>query len=401
MIVGVDARPLAAGIYGGITEYTRQLLPALLAVDPTLELRLYFNAATQKLRQEPWMDDRRVKIYTGRLPNRFVFNPATRFLGWPKLNRKLGQVDLFFSPQPDLVGLDQGIPQVITVHDLAYCKFPELFERYRRQALVRQKLAYQFQRARHLIAVSQATQQDLIDFFKIAPTKISVIPLGLPDSLQERSEVAGDQTTRISKGPSLSKSQPSRLFARPYLLFLGVLEARKNVKVLVEAFNLLKQEQSSGSAEKMAGRLSLILAGPAGYQVHEVVEAVRRSPYKKDIHFTGPVDEQQKWRLYQNALAFVFPSLDEGFGLPPLEAAAQGVPVVASWAGALPEVLGESALYIDPRKPQELARALGQLLQDQELRQALSRQGKKRAAVFSWQKTAALTYQVFKRQIIP
>lgn len=412
MILGVDARPLAQNIYGGLTEYTRHLLPALLESNPQLELRLYFNAATQNLRQESWMNSPRVKIYISRLPNRFVFNPATRFLGRPKVNRKLGDIDLFFSPQPDLIGLDKEVPQVITVHDLAYCLFPNLFDRYRRQAERRQKLAYQFKRAQKIMAVSQATKQDLVDLFGVPASKITVIPLGL-DPIFFKPQPA----------KAIKKVRAKYNLPKSFILFLGVLEARKNLACLVEAFDCLKSGAFSplrkGGKDKSVsilprrhsarsrpnsikvdvrttvGRdLSLVFAGPAGYNAEQVFEAARTSPYKRDIRFLGAVLSQDRAALYQAASVFVFPSIYEGFGLPALEAAACGVPVIISQNGALPEVLERTALYINPNRPQEIARALERVLGESSLQKSLVKAGQKRARHFSWQKTARQTYQL-------
>ncbi len=395
MVLGVDARPLAEGVTGGITEYTRHLLPALLDYDPQLELRLYFNAFGQNLRQESWMEDERVKVYTSTLPNRFVFNPATRFLGRPRVDKKLGSLDVFFSPQPDLIGLAKNVRQVITVHDLAYCKFPELFDGYRRRARRVQKLAYQFERASHLIAVSESTKRDLAEEFNVPEEKISVVPLGL-DSMFPNSSLASLDDAKLA-GVREKYGLPEQ-----FILFMGTLEARKNVLSLIEAFNYLKEKTVSvyrytdtvGEGNCRIGDLQLVLAGPAGYGAEEVFGAARNSPYKKDIRFLGAVESEDRSTLYQAASILALPSLYEGFGLPPLEAASQGTPVLVSHTSAMPEVMGSAALYTDPYQPRQMAGALSQLLADSGLISDLREKGKERAGQFTWQNVAQKTHQI-------
>jgi glycosyltransferase involved in cell wall biosynthesis len=382
MKIGVDARPLAQGSCGGVSEYTRQIFKALLAQYPDVHLKLFFNAATLELKREPWMQSSRVSLVETHLPNRFVFNPATRFLGLPKVNRILGPIDVFFSPQPDLIGLDIQVPQVITVHDLAFCFFPELFERWRRRAEKVQRLKYQLQRADRIIAVSESTRADLIDYFKLNPQKIRVIPLGLDPIFQ-------------SFGQSqLEPLGSARKLPRDFILFLGVLEARKNVLALVEGFNLFKAQSISVLRNTDTKKVKLILAGPAGFGIKKVIRAVKDSPFRRDIRFTGSVSREQSLALFRKARVFAFPSHYEGFGLPPLEAASQGVPVIVSYTSSLPEVLGTSAVFINPNCPQEIARALEQVLGDSKLRDSLVRAGKERIRQFSWQKAAQQTYQV-------
>lgn len=388
MKIGVDARPLAQNIVGGITEYTRHLLRTLLENYPELKFKLFFNAATLHLKREPWMQNSRVSIVESRLPNRFAFNPATRFLDFPKVNRILGPIDVFFSPQPDLIGLDAGVPQVLTVHDLAFCFFPELFERWRRSAERLQRLKYQFQRAARIIAVSESTRADLIDYFGLNPQKIKVIPLGLDEVF-----LASEHS--VSLPPELEAKLPSQ-----FVLFLGVLEARKNAAALVEGFNLFKEKLGITILANMVMKnselknLGLVLAGPPGFGIRKLIRAVKNSPFRQDIHFTGLISREQSLALYRKARVFVFPSYYEGFGLPPLEAASQGTPVVASQSGALPEVLGKTAVFINPNRPQEIARALEQILRDSSLRESLIQAGKERVQQFSWRQAAQQTYQV-------
>jgi glycosyltransferase involved in cell wall biosynthesis len=170
---------------------------------------------------------------------------------------------------------------------------------------------------------------------------------------------------------------------RPYILYLGTLEPRKNVETLVAACERLWGRRRA--------RPDLVLAGGAGWKTAGLHRRITRSAYRDKIHVTGYAARDAARELYRAAEAFAYPSLAEGFGLPILEAMACGVPVVASTADALVEVGGDAALYAPPRSPDELARQLERALEDAPLRARLSEAGPRRAARFTWDEAAEKT----------
>ncbi len=185
----------------------------------------------------------------------------------------------------------------------------------------------------------------------------------------------------------LCHSERSEESLTPYILYVGAAYPHKNLERLLEAFAMLKNDWT--------GSLSLILVGRPDY----FYERLRRLAYEKypwlPIFFLGEVSDAGLADLYQNASAFVFPSLSEGFGLPPLEAMAHSAPVLSSNASCLPEILGTAALYFDPYKPEELSFRIQQVLTDENLRQKLIAVGLKQVQKYSWQKCAQLTWSKY------
>jgi glycosyltransferase involved in cell wall biosynthesis len=168
------------------------------------------------------------------------------------------------------------------------------------------------------------------------------------------------------------------------ILFVGAIQRRKNVDRLVHAF------------EQIARGWTLVLAGSTGFGAEETLHRIDASPRKKDIHVLGYVSDAMLEDLYLRASVFAFPSLDEGFGMPVLDAMAHGLPVLTSNVSALPEVAGDAALLVDPADTASIAQGLCRLIEDQAFRQHLAEQGLKRSAAFTWERTVAETWNVYQ-----
>jgi glycosyltransferase involved in cell wall biosynthesis len=173
----------------------------------------------------------------------------------------------------------------------------------------------------------------------------------------------------------------------PFLLHVGAVQARKNCLRLVEAF------------ERLPGHAVLVLAGGAGFEADQIFARIDLSPARGRIRRLGYVDAQTRAKLYRTAAALAFPSLDEGFGLPVVEAMACGLPVLTSNRSALPEVAGDAALLVDPFNVDEIADGLERLLPDEELRAGLRRKGLERAAEFTWRRAAEQTWRVYRETL--
>ena len=280
---------------------------------------------------------------------------------------------IFFPVQAVPVFLPKKSHVTITVHDLAFKKYPETFTRTTRlklNFLLNRAIA----RAQHIIAVSEATKDDLFIFFRWLPkNRVHVIHHGFN---RERFE------TRLLKQEKDSLLNTYGLHDQSYILYVGALQPRKNLARLIEAFTLLKQDTPSAK---------LVLAGERAWLSREIFVAKERSPYRDDILILGKIPSAHLPALYQGARCFAFPSLYEGFGLPILEAFASGVPVLTANNSSLPEVAGEAALFTDAFDTHMIATQLTRLWKDEALRQSLIRQGEERLKKFSWDTCAQET----------
>lgn len=351
---------------GGIGTYVRRLVPALAAEDPALRVAL-FHARFRGARPERWMRD----LWVEELPWEIrTLYPSWALLRRPRLPSSLAGLDLLHAPSPSAVPpAGRGQRLVVTVHDLAFLEVPETFTP-RWRIMFRLGFARTVRHADAVIAVSEATAADVLRRSRIDPGRVHVVAPG-PSLDVGRADVDGT-LNRLG-------------IPRPYILFVGTLEPRKNVATLVRAYRRL--------ADRGAPH-GLVLTGPAGGADGRLEEEIAR-PGPGSIVRTGRVSDGDLDALYRGATAFCYPSLYEGFGLPVLDAMARGIPCVTSNASSLPEVAGDAALLVDPRSASELASALERVLSDEELAGRLAGAGRGRAATFSWRRAARQTLDVY------
>lgn len=286
--------------------------------------------------------------------------------------------DLLHSMQ-FLVPLRCSVPQVATVHDLAWLLFPDTIEKLRR-SYYRWLVPRSLDAVDAIVANSASTAADTAQYFPGTADKIHVTPHGTPSWVLERlANHVGDPV-------------PAE---RPFFLFVGTLEPRKNLGRLMEAYDLFL----GSAAVQAVGEDSvpdLVFVGGKGWRDSELLrpmEALSRRGKLKVLDYCSPDD---LWQLYRSALALVFPSLHEGFGLPVLEAMACGLPVLTSNQGGTAEVAGEQALLVKPDSVQDIASGLSRLTFAKELRDRLAAGGPARARQWSWSRTAELTVEVYK-----
>ena len=268
-------------------------------------------------------------------------------------------------------------PTVVTIHDLSYLAHPEwLSARVRLQ--LRLLIPPSLRRAARVVAISEFTKRDLIARYGTPADKITVVP-----------EAPAAEFTPLPD----AASQPLPAGVRePFILAVGNLEPRKNLATLIEAFGDLVRRGFGGL---------LVVAGKDKYQGEQAAGTVARMGLQSRVIFTGYVDDPTLRLLYNRAALFVYPSLYEGFGLPPLEAMACGCPVVASQATAIPETVGDAAILVDATSVAALAEAMGRVVNDPALARRLSLEGRARAAQFSWERTAELTRRVYENARTP
>lgn len=254
---------------------------------------------------------------------------------------------------------------VVAVHDLTHIRAPKTMKpsNYKH---ISKNLTYSVERSEKVIAVSEFTSREVHELLQVPTEKICVVPCAPSFApgivpLQELSKKYGIDT--------------------PYLLYVGTIEPRKNLVRLIRAFERLKRE--TGITHQ------LVLAGGNGWNNEEIYCTAMDSPYAKDILFIGFVSAEEKNALYQNADVFVFPSLYEGFGIPPLEAMHFGCPVVTSDAASLPEVVGSAACLVNPLDDVSIAEGIFRVLHDEDYRKSLVAEGSRQEKKYTWDASAA------------
>lgn len=264
---------------------------------------------------------------------------------------------------------------VVTVYDLSFLRFPEVYNRSNRLYLGT-FTPPSLRRAERVITISEDARRDVIELCGVAPERVTAILLAA-DARFAPAGAADVEAFRRRQG------LPER-----FVLYQGTLQPRKNVETLVRAYALLR---SQGNDDHI-----LVLAGPRGWQHEPIFDLIRQLGLEGAVMFPGfvPDDDLPLW--YSSATVFAFPSRYEGFGLPLLEAMACGTPVVSSNASSLPEVVGDAGLLVDPSDAEGLSGSLRRLLEDEALRSSLSAAGRARAQTFSWRRTASETVQVYR-----
>ena len=255
---------------------------------------------------------------------------------------------------------------VVTIHDLAFLKFPETFKPLHRQRLVwfTRNAVW---RADRIIAISESTKRDLCELLGAPDERIDVVHHGVDHALF-RPDVA----------PAVRTA--------PYILSVGTLQPRKNYRMLIRAFKRL--------CERRREPVELLIAGQHGWMWEEIEAEANRTPR---VHLLGYMSDDQLPALYAGAAVVAMPSLYEGFGLPLLEAMACGVPLVASNVSCFPEVVGNAAVMLDPTDEESWAATMNGLLDDPAQRESLRQNGMARAKEFTWERTASQTLAVYRK----
>lgn len=266
---------------------------------------------------------------------------------------------------------------VVTMLDLTFMRMPRSFNRWNRLYLSTMS-TISARLSHRIVAISESTRQDIIRYLRVPPEKVEVIYCGV------------DAPFRQIEDPAvLERFRSERNVPDRFILYLGTLEPRKNVERLIEAYAKLR----------LGGHTShkLVLGGAKGWLYERIFARVGELGLSNDVLFTSYIPYQELPLWYNCADCFIYPSLYEGFGLPPLEAMACGTPVVTSSTSSLPEVVGTAAMTVDPLDVDAIAGAMAGVLTDPSLRERLRAEGPRQAARFSWQETAARTLDCYRR----
>jgi glycosyltransferase involved in cell wall biosynthesis len=363
MLIGIDASRATAARRTGTENYSLHLIRELVALAPAHRFRLYFNQAPQPGLIPDGAEERVIPLPRLWTHGRLAWEMAVR------------PPDLLFVPS-HVLPLVHPRRSVATVHDLGYVHYPQTHTLWQNTYL-RWSTRHNAHSAARVLADSQATRRDLIDAYGIAPRKAVVVYPGRDESLARVADPAAVAATAARYGIS-----------GPYLLYVGTLHPRKNLARLVQAF-----ATAAGGLDR---GLQLVLAGQKGWMFGEILAQVRSSGMEGRVVFPGYIPEQDLAALLSGALAFVYPSLYEGFGLPVLEAMACGTAVLCSNASSLPEVAGDAALLVDPLDTAALAAGLRRIATDESLRHSLALRGLEQVQRFSWRRCAHETLAVLE-----
>lgn len=298
-----------------------------------------------------------------------------------KVDRKnLAECDLFHSPYLPLPAEIRSKLRFITVYDLIPILYPQYFE------FQEDHLLYSIMKSidcdTWIFCISEATKNDLLNYHRhIDPEKVTVIPLGASGLFYQCVEESEMFSVRKKYG----------IPDKPYFLSLSTLEPRKNIDSTIKAFaHIVRQENLND--------VSLVLVGAKGWDFDKIFEELAECRDLNDrIIVTGYVEDQDLAAIYSGALAFVYPSYYEGFGLPPLEAMQCGIPVITSNTSSLPEVVGDAGIQVNPNDNDALCQAMLEILGNDEFRQQLAKRSLERAQLFSWEACADVTINHYRK----
>lgn len=285
-------------------------------------------------------------------------------------------VDLFHSPHYVLPLLTPS-RSIVTIHDCIHLIFPQYLKQPMAHTYARLMFWTAAHRAKRILTVSEASKSDILRFFGIPSSKVTVIH----NAIDERFYLEPNEE-------DLVRVQERYQLHDPFLMYAGNVKPHKNLERLIDAFVMIRHDGY--------GDLKLLITGSEISKYTELRRAVHRYNLHKHVRFLGYQSEKTLAALYRLASVFVFPSLYEGFGLPPLEAMASGTPVVASNVSSLPEVVGDAAVLVNPYDPRSIAEGIQKVLVDQSLRETLIKKGAIQARSFSWQESVRKLHRIYK-----
>ncbi len=368
--IGIDAR-LIAYREGGIAEYARRLIESLSTLDRENIYTLFRGRHALLVPDDP-PDAPNFRNARAQTPchhrlERIAFG----------LEVAVRRLDLLHSP--DFIPPRFGARRfVITIHDLTFLHYPQ-FQTPDSRRYYEGQIRAAVRRADHILVDSEATQADVCAFLGVEAGKVTVHPLGVDPAFRP---LAAEAVTAMRSRYELPEG---------YLLFVGTYEPRKNLPGLLEAYSLLVRRAPDSPP--------LVIAGRRGWLFESIFEKATSLGLGERVRWLEDVPFVDLPALYNGAAVLVLPSFYEGFGFPPLEAMACGVPPVVSNRGSLPEIVGTVGILCDPDRPESIADAVYLALTDRALRETWRREGLERARIFTWQQTARITLDVYRKML--
>ncbi|MHB1361012.1 MAG: glycosyltransferase family 4 protein [Thermoleophilia bacterium] len=366
MRIGVDLSAIQS-TKSGVDWYTHRVIQEMMELlAPDEQLYLFSNRETGFEGEAA----NRANVYVYR--SNFSYQEPWRQFMLPLLLKQHGIDVCFFTNF--VLSVAASCPMVLTIHDLSFRLFPRTHS-LRNVIWARSLVPVSTRRSKRIIAVSNNTKLDLVRLMNVPSWKVEVVHEGAPE---EFNPTVTDEDEEAMGHYGIIK---------PYILFVGTLEPRKNLNFLIKSFDKVAKANPD---------VHLVLAGRRGWMAQAIFDELERRDLLGRVHITGYVRERYLPALYRQAAAFVYPSLYEGFGLPPLEAMSSGTPVIVSRSSSLPEVVGDAGLYVNPLDTNEFAQAMNSILSDPELASGLRQKGLERASQFSWKKAARQTLDILR-----
>jgi len=378
MKIVIDANELCSCRINGVNSYIYNLLKALINLDDKNKFILYSKSE--------FREEFKLEIFR----NKNFFHKIIRwpFLFWTYFRFPLAlyhdKPDVLFMPIQTIPFFLPRCKIVVTVHDLAFLKFPQNFT-FRDRLKLSWNTVRAVKEATKVIVPSYATKKDVVEYYKVDPEKIRVIYHGQSKAKSQK-----------PKAKSISQNSKFRI-QKPYILFVGAVQPRKNIQGLIKAFEILKSKFQKNPPIPLLQKgsdIKLVIVGSKGWLYKDIFKKARKSKYAKDIIFTGQILREELSEIYRSAEVFVLPSFYEGFGMPILEAMANGVPVIAAKNSSMIEIVGQAGILINSYKPDKIADAIVRIIQDKNLKEKLIKTGLEQVKNFSWEKCAKETMEV-------
>ncbi|MFA5933597.1 MAG: glycosyltransferase family 1 protein [Microgenomates group bacterium] len=395
MNIGFDGSRAFSKNRTGTENYSYQLLKHLAKLDHTNNYYIYLTPKPYTLYPKDWPGN-----------FKFITIPFSRLwtqVGLAKQTFKDTHLDVLFIPSHTLPLIKRpGLKTVVTVHDLGAEYLPKTHQ-LKQRVYLKLMTDYQLKTVTRLIAVSKATKEDLVRRINIDPKKIDVIYEGYDKSAFK--PLKTDEFKDTLKYYDIESNK--------YFLFVGTIQPRKNLVRLISAYSIFLNTPSSATDRKVSSMKylvysekqesldtkykiqntypKLVLAGSKGWMSDEIYELPKKLGIEDQVKFLGYVPDENLPSLYNGAIAFLYPSLFEGFGLPILEAMACGCPVLTSNVSSMPEVAGSSAVYVNPYSEDKIAQSISKLFNDKKSRDKLKTDGIAQSNNFSWEKCAKET----------
>ena len=369
LVIGIDGRVMQEKKPSGIPQYAIHTIREILKLDKKNKYIIFYNSFRDIKNNIPEFEGNVEKKFY-RFPNK-ILEWVWKIFPYPKIDEVLN-ADIFFSPHFIKIPLSKKVKKIVTIHDLSFVRNKKYFS-WRKNIwhwqMNPRKICAQSDK---IIAVSEATKNDIKNIYKIDNQKIKVIYNG---SLKIADVLPYSDEQAILDKFNLQKNS--------YVLFLATLEPRKNIEGIMEAFSII---------EKKIPDIKLVVAGKKGWLFENIFERAKKHHIEEKIVFTDFVSEEEKYVLIKKSLLFIFPSFCEGFGLPIVEAINQGIPVITSSVSSMPEIAKDLAILVNPHNISDIAQSILQLVSNNELRNILKKK-ESSPLDLSWEKTARETLE--------
>lgn len=369
--IGIDARLFGTALAVGIGRYTEELIRHLIELDKDNQYHIFLSKSAAS----------NFPIYAPNLSKTGVdfshYSYSEQFK-YPTILKRT-HLDLIHYTNFNSPILFTKIPSVVTIHDLTLWFFPGRGQKsWFRRMVYRFVIKRTCQNAKHIIAITKKTKQDIIKLLNINPEKITIVYEAVPKNYKI-----------ISNDQKIKKLKHKFNISKPYTMYVGQWRDHKNVIKMIRAFSLFRRRYNID--------YQLVMVGKVDDKYPQIKAIIKELELTNHVVFTGYVPDSELPYIYNGAEFFVWPSLYEGFGLPPLEAMACGTPVVSSNVSCMPEVLGDAAYYFNPLSVESIAKSMADMAQSYALKREFRLKGLRQAKKYSFEKSAKQTYKIYKQ----